>query len=79
MSFLGALLMGPSVASSWGKVRQRGAQIRGKCWTLKEELSSFLQQLGWTNAWGSWLGVQGADLLPRNAFPHAKQNKPLFS
>lgn len=72
VSFLGSLLPGLSVISTVGKLRQRGAQIGGKCWTSKEEL-------GWTNAWGSWVGGQGVHLVPRNAFAHAMRNKSLSS
>ena len=36
-----------------GKLRQRGAQIRGKCWTLKEELSPFCS---------SWAGLMSGGL-----------------
>lgn len=50
--FLGCFPHGTLCGIIMGKLRQRGAQIRGKCWTLKEELSSFCS---------SWAGLMLGD------------------
>lgn len=65
VSFLGALLPGQSVTPTMGKLRQRGAQIGRKCWTLREELSSFCS---------SWAGLMLGGLRwgTRSAFSAQK-------